>query len=117
MGVVMQADGAKTLYIVGDTIWNYEVEAALKQYRPDVLVLNTGYAQVLGFEGNQGRLIMGLDDVGRAYRAMPQAQIVTVHMDAVNHTTVSSSDMHRYVKKHGYGKRVHVPKEGEILKF
>ncbi len=117
MGVVMQADGVKTLYIVGDTIWNYEVEAALKQYRPDVLVLNTGYAQVLGFEGNQGRIIMGLDDVGRAYQAMPQAQIVTVHMDAVNHTTVSSNDMRRYVKKHGYGKRVHVPKEGEVMKF
>lgn len=114
MGVVMQAEGAKTLYIVGDTVWNGEVDSALTQYRPDVLVLNTGYAQLQGFTGS---LIMGLDDVGRAYKAMPKAQIVTVHMDAVNHTTVSRDDMRRYVEKHGYGKRVHVPKEGEMLKF
>ena len=113
MGVVMQADGEKTLYIVGDTIWNEEVEFALNRYKPEIIVMNTGYAQV---EGNPDGIIMGKADVAKARQVAPKADIITVHMDAVNHAAVTSDDMRKFVKEHKLSK-VAVPKEGEVLKY
>ena len=113
MGVVMQADGEKTLYIVGDTIWNEEVEFALNRYKPEIIVMNTGYAQV---EGNPDGIIMGKADVAKARQAAPKADIITVHMDAVNHAAVTSDEMRKFVKENKLSK-VAVPKEGEVLKY
>ena len=113
MGVVMQANGEKTLYIVGDTIWNEEVDFALNRYKPEVIVMNTGYAQLQGFSDS---IIMGKADVAKARQAAPKADIITVHMDAVNHATVTSDEMRKFVKENKLSK-VAVPKEGEVLKY
>ncbi len=113
MGVVMQADGEKTLYIVGDTIWNEEVDFALNRYKPEVIVMNTGYAQLQGFSDS---IIMGKADVAKARQVAPQADIITVHMDAVNHAAVTSDEMRKFVKENKLSK-VFVPKESEVLKY
>ncbi len=113
MGVVMQADGEKTLYIVGDTIWNEEVDFALNRYKPEVIVMNTGYAQLQGFSDG---IIMGKADVAKARQVAPQADIITVHMDAVNHAAVTSDEMRKFVKENKLTK-IAVPKESEVLKY
>lgn len=113
MGVVMQADGEKTLYIVGDTIWNEEVDFALNRYKPEVIVMNTGYAQLQGFSDS---IIMGKADVAKARQVAPKADIITVHMDAVNHAAVTSDEMRKFVKENQLSK-VAVPKEGEVLEY
>ncbi|WP_293730969.1 MBL fold metallo-hydrolase [uncultured Actinobacillus sp.] len=113
MGVVMQADGEKTLYIVGDTIWNEEVDFALNRYKPEVIVMNTGYAQLQGFSDG---IIMGKADVAKARQVAPKADIITVHMDAVNHAAVTSDEMRKFVKENKLSK-VAVPKESEVLKY
>ncbi|HBO39264.1 MAG TPA: hypothetical protein DD638_11445 [Pasteurellaceae bacterium] len=114
MGVIFQAEGEKTMYIVGDTVWNYQVEQALQAYKPDVIVLNTGDARLIGFNES---IIMSTSDVAKMAQAMPQADIVTVHMDAVNHATVTSDDMRKFVQENKLQKKVAVPKEGESLKY
>lgn len=114
MGVVFTAPNQKTLYLVGDTIWNYHVEHALQTHRPDVLVLNAGQAKLQGFDSS---LIMGREDVLLASQKMPNAQIIAVHMDAVNHTTVTSEQMRQFVKENSLEKQVAVPKEGDKLAF
>ncbi|MBP4132309.1 MBL fold metallo-hydrolase [Gallibacterium anatis] len=114
MGVVIQAEGEKTLYLIGDTIWNYEVDHALDTYKPDLVVMNTGYAQLTGFKNS---IIMGTADVAKAYKKAPNAQLITVHMDAVNHTTISSDQMRKFVKQEKMTDRVNVPKEGQTLSF
>ncbi len=113
MGVVMQADNEKTLYLVGDTIWNEEVDFALNRYKPEIIVMNTGYAQLQGFSDG---IIMGKADVAKARQAAPKADIITVHMDAVNHTAVTSDEMRKFVKENKLSK-VAVPKESEVLKY
>ncbi len=114
MGVVFQAQGEKSLYVIGDTLWNYHVDHALAQYKPEIIVMNTGFARMPQFKEG---IIMGTEDVSKAYRAAPNAQIITVHMDAVNHATISSNDMRKYVKANRLGSRVHVPSNGQVLKF
>ena len=114
MGIVFQAPGAKTLYVAGDTIWHSDVDQTLAKYKPDVIILNTGDARVVGFTG---AIIMGKDDVLRAYQAMPNAIIVATHMDAVNHMTLSRKELKEHVEQHRIQDRVRIPSDGEILKF
>jgi L-ascorbate metabolism protein UlaG (beta-lactamase superfamily) len=114
MGVVFQAPGYKTLYLAGDTIWRKEVDQAIEKYHPEVIVLNAGKAKMTGFEG---AIIMGEEDVLRAAQTAKDANIVAVHMDAVNHMSLSREELRNYVKKQGIESRVDIPEDGAALEY
>lgn len=115
MGVVFEAKGHKTLYVMGDTLWTADVNKALNKFSPSVVVMNTGDARVLAFPNNG--IIMGKADVAHAAKVLPGAKIIAVHMDAVNHTSVSRKDLREFVKKEGIEGKVAIPNDGEIIKF
>lgn len=115
MGVVFQAEGQDTTYVVGDTVWRDEVVQALERYQPDVVVLNAGAAEFNGFEGDP--IIMGKEDTLRVHNALPDAEIVAVHMDAVNHMTLSREDLAEYVQSEGIAEHVLIPADGDIMSF
>ena len=114
MGVVLQSSGHKTAYIMGDTIWTADVNKALNRYKPDYLIMNTGYALISGISDG---IIMGTADVLKASQVMPKAKIITVHMDTVNHTTVSRADMRKFIHGQNIESRVNVPEDGETVKL
>lgn len=114
MGVVFQAKGYKTLYLAGDTIWRKEVDKAIEAYDPEVIVLNAGKAKLIGYEG---AIIMGEEDVLRASQVAKNAKIVAVHMDAVNHMSLTREELRAYVKKQGIESRVDIPEDGASLAF
>lgn len=114
MGVVFQAPGYKTLYLAGDTIWRKEVDQAIEKYRPEVIVLNAGKAKMTGYEG---AIIMGEEDVLRAAQTAKDAKIVAVHMDAVNHMSLTREELRNYVKKQGIESRVDIPQDGASLEY
>lgn len=114
-GVVFQRPGYKSVYVAGDTVWNRHVEEALSKYRPDVIVLNTGYARILGYEGS---IIMGREDLYRAYQAAPRATVIGSHMESVNHGMQSRQDLREYIAEKGMDRqRVLVPADGESYSF
>ncbi|EPZ6036744.1 MBL fold metallo-hydrolase [Pseudomonas aeruginosa] len=114
MGVVFQAPGHKTLYLAGDTIWRDEVDQALAQYNPEVIVLNAGYAQLSDFDD---AIIMGKEDVLRATQTAPNATVVAVHLDAINHMALSREVLKQYVEDKGISDRVQIPEDGAMLQF
>lgn len=114
MGVVFQAPGYKSLYLAGDTIWREEVDQAIEKYQPEVIVLNAGEAKIQGFEGS---IIMGEQDVLRASHAAKNARIVAVHMDAINHMSLSREELRTYIKQQGIESRVEIPEDGASLAF
>ena len=114
MGVVFQAPDSPTVYFVGDTVWREEVDQSLETFDPDVIVLNATEARLKGFTGS---IIMSKDDVLRAAQAAPDAAIVAVHMDAINHMTLSGDELRGYVQQNGIEARVRIPADGEILTF
>ena len=57
---VFQSSGHKTAYIMGDTVWMADVNKALNRYKPDYLIMNTGYALISGISDG---IIMGTADV------------------------------------------------------
>ena len=115
MGVVFAAPKAKTVYVAGDTVWRPEVDQALQQHKPDVVILNTGSALMSGFE--QHPIIMGKQDALQATKAAPNAAIVAVHMDAVNHMSLSRKELREFVQAQKIEKSVLIPADGETLKF
>ncbi|WP_201628809.1 MBL fold metallo-hydrolase [Psychrobacter maritimus] len=116
IGIVFQKSGYKTVYVAGDTIWDKEVEDALTRYKPDAVVLNTGYAKMTGFVDDS--IIMGKDDVYRAYQFSPNAQIISVHMDTVNHATLTKAELRHFIEeKHLDKQRTLVPDDGQYYKF
>ena len=116
MGVVFQKPNYKTVYVAGDTIWNKEVEEALTHYKPDAVILNTGYAKLTTFVDDS--IIMGSEDVYRAYQFSLNTQIVSVHMDTVNHATLTKAELRRFIKeKHLDKQRALVPNDGQTYKF
>lgn len=88
-GFVLRAAGEPTLYIAGDTVWCNEVQDALKQYKPDIVVVNTGGARFL--EGDP--ITMTADDVIRTCQSSPNSQVVAVHMEAINHCLLTRADL------------------------
>ncbi|HEY6645079.1 MBL fold metallo-hydrolase [Povalibacter sp.] len=114
-GVVFERPDHASLYIAGDTTWRPEVEAAIEKHRPDVVVLNTGYAHITGFDGS---IIMGKEDLARARKLAPDAVLIGVHMDAVNHASQSRAELIHYIAEQNLdATRTRVPADGESYRF
>ncbi|MCP3145011.1 MBL fold metallo-hydrolase [Pyxidicoccus xibeiensis] len=114
-GVVFQRPGHKTVYVAGDTVWNRHVEEAIQKYQPDVVILNAGYARVLGHDGS---IIMGKEDLYRAYQSAPKATVIGTHMESVNHATQSREELRGYIAEKGLDpQRVLVPADGQAYSF
>jgi L-ascorbate metabolism protein UlaG (beta-lactamase superfamily) len=114
MGVVFEATGHETIYLAGDTIWRPEVDQAIQTFKPDVIVLNTGNALVNGFKES---IIMGKEDTYRATQQAPNAKIIAVHMDAINHMSLTREQLAEYVRTKGIQEKVLIPLDGETLSF
>lgn len=112
-GYVLKHPGSPTVYIAGDTIWCPEVADAIRQHAPQVIVLNAGEARFL--EG--GPIIMGLDDVVNVCKAAPQATVVAVHMEAVNHCLLTRDGLRAGLGRSGVMTKVLIPADGEELRL
>lgn len=112
-GFALSVADEPCLYVAGDTVWAQDVIDALDHHRPDIVVLNTGEARWA--EGDP--IIMGAQDVVRVHKQLPSAKIVAVHMEALNHCTVSRADILDLAEEHRISDRVYVPADGERLSF
>lgn len=110
-GVVFRAEGEKTLYLSGDTVWNDYVVKNIETYLPEVIVVPAGDAQVPGL----GSIIMNTADIRKLYDAAPKSRIVANHIDAVNHCVLSRAELRDFLKQNQMEDRVLVPEDGEEL--
>jgi L-ascorbate metabolism protein UlaG (beta-lactamase superfamily) len=112
-GVVFTHPEEKTLYLAGDTVWNDHVASNISAYRPGVIILNAGDAQVPGL----GNIIMNAEEVGQVCVAAPDATIVATHFEAVNHAVAKRDDLRRYVADHNLSDRVLIPNDGQTCEL
>jgi len=110
-GYVLTAPGEPTVYVAGDCVWCAELEATLDAHRPDVVVVNGGAARFL-----TGREItMTSADVIAVARHAPDAQVVAVHLEALNHCPMTRDELRRHVTAAGVDARVAIPGDGESI--
>ncbi|MGW9019179.1 MBL fold metallo-hydrolase [Priestia megaterium] len=112
-GVVFKHPSEKTLYVAGDTVWYEGVQEELDTHTPEIIVVNGGNNQIPEF----GSLIMGKEDIYEVYKAAPDAKIIVVHMEAVNHWGLSREELKDFMKEKEMDSRVLVPDDGESYTF
>ena len=107
-GFVIDDGDGPPLYVAGDTIWCDEVAAAIDEHRPGVIVVNSGGARFL--EGDP--IVMTADDVVAVARHAPEARVVAVHLEAINHCELTRADLRERLRDEGLQGRVTVPEDG-----
>ena len=110
-GYVLSSAGEPTLYIAGDTIWYDQVAETIRQHSPQIIVVNSGAAQFL----HGDPITMTSGDVVRVCRAAPQARVIAVHMEAINHCLLTRAELAREAAEAGVG--VEIPEDGEEIFF
>lgn len=118
MGIVFTTPQGKKAWLVADTIWFDGVDEALAKHKPDVIIVNSGGAALTQkkFEADP-EIIMDKKDVLKMTQKAPNAKVVAVHMDAINHMTVDRKDLSEYVRQHGIRDKVLIPFDGEKIDF
>jgi L-ascorbate metabolism protein UlaG (beta-lactamase superfamily) len=97
-----------SLYVAGDSVWCDEVRAALDKHRPQAVVVNAGGARYV--DGDP--LVMTADDVVKVARHAPDAQVVAVHLEGINHCVETRADVHQRLYEEGLIGQVTVPEDG-----
>jgi len=112
-GVVFKHPTEKTLYVAGDTVWYEAIQEVIDTHQPEVIVVNGGDNQFL----QGGSLVMGKYDIFEVSKAAPNAKIISVHMEAVNHWTLSREELKSFAYEKGISANLLVPDDGESYTF
>jgi L-ascorbate metabolism protein UlaG (beta-lactamase superfamily) len=111
-GIILKHND-QTVYIAGDTIYCHEVEQAIQQYSPQVIVVNAGGARFLTGDP----ITMDEKDVEATLRLAHHAKVIAVHMDTVNHCLVTREKLKKYFSTHADQSRLLIPDDGECISF
>lgn len=111
-GFVFRAEGEPTLYWAGDTILTDDVLDVIATVRPDVIVTHSSGA----VWGPGTLIVMDAEQTIAVCRAAPTAVVVAVHLDSLDHGTVSRADLRTYADGQGIGpERLRLPADGATL--
>jgi L-ascorbate metabolism protein UlaG (beta-lactamase superfamily) len=112
-GFYFDAEGEKSVCFLGDTIWIDEVEKNLKTWKPDVVVINAGHAQMS--DKRYGAIIMGKKDVEKIHKLLPGSTIIAIHMEALNHCVLSRKELRNFAEEKGFSEKLIIPEDGEVI--
>ena len=110
-GYLLRDSAGRKLYVAGDTVLYEAVEAVLEQHKPDVIVVNASGARFRGGDP----IVMDAGDVVAVARRAPDARVVAVHLDAINHCVQGRADLHQVLHEQGLTERVTVPEDGAAV--
>ncbi|MFC7236352.1 MBL fold metallo-hydrolase [Halosegnis marinus] len=102
-------DADETVYVAGDTVWYGPVADVLASHDPDLAVVNTGEAQFV--EGDP--ITMTREGVA-AFAGATDADVVAVHMEAINHCLCTRADLRDHLDAEGV-ENVAIPDDGATV--
>jgi L-ascorbate metabolism protein UlaG (beta-lactamase superfamily) len=113
-GFVLKAKGEPTVYWVGDSIWCEPVSETIKTHQPDIIITHSGGAVLPGGPP----IIMDDKQTLSTIRAHTEGVVVAIHMEALDHCTVTREDLRRMAKKASIpASRFFIPEDGETITF
>ncbi|CAH8712957.1 MBL fold metallo-hydrolase [Paenibacillus thiaminolyticus] len=110
-GLVLSHPDEQKLYIAGDTVWYSGVQAAIDTHQPELIIVNGGAAQFLA----GGPITMTADDIYKTHQAAPQAKIIVVHMESLNHCLLTREKLKRFINEKQISSHIMVPCDGDII--
>lgn len=112
-GVIFKHKNEPTTYLLGDTVWYENVEKTLKEYQPDVAIINAGNNQFK----ESGPLIMGAEGVLKVHETAPNAKLLATHMEAVNHAFLTRKELYEFAENHNFLEQLSIPEDGEEIVY
>jgi L-ascorbate metabolism protein UlaG (beta-lactamase superfamily) len=113
-GFILSAKGQPTIYIMGDAIWTNQIEANIARINPDYIIVNSGGAQIQGFENVP--IIMDEKQTINLVASSGRAKVIAVHMDALDHCRTTRLSLSAEAKKNGISKdKLIILKDTEVL--
>lgn len=114
MGFVMRSPNAPVAYWVGDSIRCEEVDAAIEGAEPGLIVTHSGGASM----GGSDPIILDAQQTIEICRAAPNATVVAVHLESLDHCPVTRTALRAAGEAAGVETgRLRIPANGEILEF
>ncbi len=112
-GFVFSADDEPTVVWVGDSLLTDEIRGVIHRAKPGVIITHSS-----GAVWGKDRVLI-LTDAAQTMeicQLAPNATVVAVHMEALDHATVSRADLREYARGKGINdNRLLIPLDGEIL--
>lgn len=113
-GFILEAENHPTAYIVGDAVWTEEIYKNIQNYKPDFIIINTGGASVPGMESTP--IIMDEYQAMSLIQESGAAQVIAIHMEAIDHCKTTRRALKKEAAKHQIGSdKLLVPKDGETI--
>jgi hypothetical protein len=113
-GFVFEAEDEPTLYWTGDTIWYAPVQQVVSERKPDVIVTHSCGALWKG----SAPIVMDAIQTAAVCHAAPNSKIVAVHMEALDHATISRADLRQYASVQGISaEQLLIPADGEVIEW
>ncbi|RPI79729.1 MAG: MBL fold metallo-hydrolase [Desulfobacteraceae bacterium] len=113
-GFIFKAKGEPLVYWTGDTIWCEPVAQVIKEVKPEVILTHSCGA----VWGKQVLIVMDAAQTVAVCRAAPQSKVAAIHMEALDHATVTRAELRRYAEAQGIGpEQMLIPADGEKVFF
>ena len=98
----------------GDTILCDQVREALESFQPEVIVLHAGGATLSGSDP----IIMTAEQVVETALAAPEARVVAVHLESLDHCPVTRQGLREAADRAGIAAgRLLIPADGETVEL
>ncbi|GJM60560.1 MBL fold metallo-hydrolase [Persicobacter diffluens] len=110
-GFVLQAEGAPTIYIIGDCLWDAEIEGNIEKYNPEVIVMNAGGAVFMGAD----RILMDEEEAIKVAKKAPNATKIAVHIASLDHCQVSRTSLAEKAQQAAV--ELLIPQDGSIIEL
>jgi hypothetical protein len=114
-GFIFSAASEPTVYWIGDTLLTESIRQQIKETVPGIIITHSS-----GAVWGKDRVLIVMDAVQTiaVCRLAPQSKVVAIHMEALDHGTVSRAELRDYAEKHGVsGDQLIIPLDGEFIKF
>ncbi len=113
-GFVMEAPGEPTVYWAGDTILCEEVRDAIRTYKPNIIITHSCGAEW----GDHVKILMDEVETTEVCKIAPNSKVVAIHMDSVDHATITREALKNYARKIGISEdQLLIPRDGEVMEF
>ncbi|KQV38557.1 Zn-dependent hydrolase [Rhizobium sp. Root268] len=111
MGFSLEGEGEPSVYWAGDTVLYPPVEKTIRDTRPNVIVTHS-----CGAKWNGDLIVMDAAETVAVCELAPAATVVAVHMEALDHATVSRADLRAAADVRGVSaSQLRIPADGEAL--
>jgi len=111
MGFSLEGEGEPNVYWAGDTVLYPPVEKAIRDTQPDVIVTHS-----CGAKWDGALIVMDAAETLAVCALADTSTVVAVHMEALDHATVSRADLRAAADAAGIpATRLRIPADGEVL--